>query len=414
MLETLLLKNGNEIVSKSEKPAMTSTFSMENLLNSKIVGKLSGQKNVMIKFKKENQKSQLSPEPETEKEVKRVSGSEEGQNDFYSDNSISPNFETCVRKSEDSDNKNYAEGQYDRSRSPDVESQGSTVAGNLENSPAAEDERFEKGRERSCYSPQRMPAHHSDNFPGNIPPNFFKQESVFSQFFRNENYLISVNNSANRNSIYFGNQNLCSFDCYRNPKGLPIYRENRNFHRCGSVNCISCDGAKVQRLDGLPGKCKSVHKREDDSVADLKSTKGKDEDLERSPVQPVSPFRTSDIECKPALKFSVNAILGTNHQGIHHKPGKTHSFPKRDRWDKTLEEENVEGAGWQAGWKARRLGDESCWGWLEARQRPRVGKRTCFKGRCRIHQFTLVAPGYTFTLSALKYLTFPGLLRGAF
>lgn len=320
MLETLLLKNGNEIVKKSEKPAMTSTFSMENLLNSKIVGKLSGQKNIMIKIKKENL-NQLSLDSEADDEGKRQSNDSEGQNDYYSENSISPNFESHNQKSEDSENKNFSEGNYDRSTSPDQESQSSVVVGNLENSPTTEDERFDK-REPSGYPLQRMNLHHGDNFQSNLSQNFFKHESVFSQFFRNENYLISVNNAANRNSVYFGNQNLCTFDCYRNSKSLPIYRDNRHFHRCNSVNCISCENSKMQRFDGHSGKCKGIDKREDDITVSLKQVKGKEEEMERSSIQTSSPFRTAEMDCKPALKFSVNAILGTNHQGIHHKPGR--------------------------------------------------------------------------------------------
>ena len=338
MLETIFLKNDNDIVNKKvEKPSVvTSTFSMENLLNTKIVGKhSSGEKNLMFKIKNsENPRNRSPLDSDTEDDKKKQNNNEE-QNDFYSDNnsSISPNnFESNHRKSDDINGKNYTEINYDRSTSPDPEeSQSSGLPHNLESSPKNEDDK----REPSDYTlPQKLTPHNNDN--NYTSHNLFKHESVFSQFFRNENYLTTVNN---RN--YYNNQNLCNtFDCYQ--KTLPVYRDNRNFHRnCNSINCGTCDNTKIQRLDGfLLGKCKGggggggghLEKKDENSIINLKQqNKGKDDEdggddvvVKKSPTN-LQKNPAAEIDRKPALKFSVNAILGTNHhhhhQGIN-KPGK--------------------------------------------------------------------------------------------
>lgn len=342
MLETLLLKNGNEIVKKSEiKPAMTSTFSMENLLNSKIVGKLSGQKNLMIKIKKEKL-NQLSPngnpDSETDDEMK-WRGNEESQNEYYSENSRSPNYESQNQKSEDSENKEYIDGNYEGSRSPDQESQGSGQnVTNFENSPKTEDERYDVKDVQNNYILQRIPSQ-TESYQSNMPPHFFKQDGVLNQFFRNENHLILSNNLVNRNSIFSGhhNPNLCTLDCCKNIKTMPFY-QNRNYipnHQCSGMNCLVCGNARLHR-HGCSGvncsSCKTVESdknEQENVVVNLKMNKNKDgEDRDRSPVRTNdSPIRSSEAvhssveNSKPVLKFSVSAILGTDQRGIRQNQG---------------------------------------------------------------------------------------------
>lgn len=348
MLETLLLKNGNEIVKKSEiKPAMTSTFSMENLLNSKIVGKLSGQKNIMIKIKKEKL-NQLSPsgnpDSETDDEMKWRSN-EESQNDYYSENSRSPNFESQNRKSEDSENKEFIETNYEGSRSPDLESQGSQQnVTNFENSPKTEDERFDVKDAHNNYILQRIPSQQTESYQTNMSPQFFKQEGVLNQFFRSENSIILSNNLVNRNSIFSGhhNPNLCNLDCCKNIKTAPFYH-NRNYipnHQCSGMNCLVCGNGRLHR-HGCSGincsSCKTIDNdknEQENVVVNLKMSKNKDsEEKDRSPMRTnESPIRSgetvhSSIEnSKPVLKFSVSAILGTDQRGIRHNPGKHYTL----------------------------------------------------------------------------------------
>lgn len=77
MLETLFLKNGGPISeSKNMTRPITSAFSMDNLLNSNLVGKLSGQKNIMLAIKKETQEC-----PEEDNLEERDLDDEEGDED---------------------------------------------------------------------------------------------------------------------------------------------------------------------------------------------------------------------------------------------------------------------------------------------------------------------------------------------
>lgn len=290
MLETLILKNGNNI---AKKPEMTSTFSMENLLNSKIVGKLSGQKNIMIKIKKERM-NRMTPDSDGE-----WRGSDETHNDYYSENSVSPQNP----KSDDSENKEYTDG------SPEPEHQGPSKD---------EDDRYEISSFVHQTPPQQQ--HAADGFQ---PTGFFKQEGVLNQFFRGD---LLGGNLVNRNSIFVGhNSSLCNLECCK--KGLPFFQHNRNYqHQCSGLNCVSCAGNV--RVPPRPD-CMTGDKCEPENVAvNLKMSKVKSgcEEKARSPMRTnESPDGNSEhsgaSNAKPILKFSVSAILGTDKQTMRQNQG---------------------------------------------------------------------------------------------
>jgi len=77
MLETLFLKHGGGIPPKEiSSTPITSTFSMDNLLNSNLVGKLSGQKNIMLSIKKE---SEADEEGSENRDIEEEDSEEDGK-----------------------------------------------------------------------------------------------------------------------------------------------------------------------------------------------------------------------------------------------------------------------------------------------------------------------------------------------